>query len=108
MACLETQLNKMKTWLSSDTDMVYNTGQTEHITKETGFLTKLKDKEHFGTLRVMFTEVNSKMIWPTGTENTLISTDPNIKVSLETMYKKDMEKKNGLMELSTLEATKME
>ena len=47
--------------------------------------------------KVMFIEVNLKTTWPMGMENILISTDLNIKESLETMCKKVMEKKNGLM-----------
>ena len=41
-------------------------------------------------------------------ENTLILMDPNIKENLEMMFKKDMVKKNGLMEQNMLEATRME
>tara|TARA_B110000285_G_C15057076_1_gene580166 strand:- start:513 stop:785 length:273 start_codon:yes stop_codon:yes gene_type:complete len=89
-------------------DMVYNIGQMEHITKETGCLTKQKDKEHSGMLKVMFIEVNLKTTWLMGMENILISMDLNIKENLETMFKKVTEKKNGLMVLNTLEATKTE
>ena len=53
-------------------DMVYNIGQMEHITKETGCLTKQKDKEHSGMLKVMFIEVNLKTTWLMGMENILI------------------------------------
>ena len=87
---------------------VYNIGQMEHITKETGFLIKQKDKEHSGMLKVMFIEVNLKTTWPMVMENILISTDLNIKENLETMSKKVTEKKNGLMVLNMSEATKTE
>ena len=76
--------------------------------KVNGVLIKLKVKELFGTLREMFTEENSKMIWLTVMENTHISMDQNIKVSLKMTFKKDTEKKNGLTELSTLVHIKME
>lgn len=46
-------------------------------------------------LKVMFIVENLKMIWLTVMENTLISTDLNIKVNSKMMFKKDMEKKNG-------------
>ena len=76
--------------------------------KETGCLTKLKDKVHSGMQREMFIEVNLKTTWLMGMENILISTDLNIKESLETMCKKVMEKKNGLMVPNTSEAIKTE
>ena len=75
--------------------------------KETGCLTKLKDKEHSGMLRVMFIEVNLKTTWLTGTENILISMDLSIKENFMMTYKKVMGKKNGLMALNILEATRM-
>ena len=63
----------------------YINGLTEESTKETTLTTK-----------------NMDMV------SILILTVPNIKVSSEMMSKKDMEKKSGLMELSTLVHTKME
>lgn len=87
--------------------MEYSTGLMELIMKETGYLIKLKDKELFGMLKVMFIEVNSKTIWLMDMENILTSMVPNIKENLEMMYKKDMVRKSGLMEPNTLEATKM-
>jgi hypothetical protein len=89
-------------------DTEYNIGLMELIMKVNGVLIKLKVKELFGTLREMFTEENSKMIWLTVMENTHISMDQNIKGSLKMTFKKDTEKKNGLMELSTLVHIKME
>ena len=80
--------------------MEFNIGLMEHITKDSGISIKLKDKELFGTLRGMFTEENSEMIWPMDTVNTPTSMEANIKVSLKTMFKRVMERKNGLMELN--------
>jgi hypothetical protein len=80
----------------------------ELIMKVNGVLIKLKVKELFGMLKEMFTEENSKMIWRMATENIRISTVLNIKESLKMTFKKDMEKKNGLMEQSMLVRTKME
>ena len=76
--------------------------------KGSGISIKLKDKELFGMLKEMFTEENSKMIWLTVMENTHISMDQNIKGSLKMTYKKDTEKKNGLMELNMSAPIKME
>jgi hypothetical protein len=45
--------------------------------------------------RVIFIEVNLKMIWLMDTVNTLISTVQNIKVNLTMMSKRAMAKKNG-------------
>ena len=72
MECLETALKETKTWQNLGMDMEYNIGQMEHIMKETGCLTKQKDKEHSGMLRVMFIEVNLKTTWPMDMENILI------------------------------------
>ena len=50
--------------------------------------------------KVMFIEENLKTIWQTVMENTLISMDLNIKENSKMMFKRDMEKRNGLMELN--------
>jgi hypothetical protein len=76
-------------------DMEYNIGQMALIMKVNGVSTKLKDKELFGMLKVMFIGENSKMIWLMVMENILILMDLNIKESSRTMYKKGMEKRNG-------------
>jgi hypothetical protein len=89
-------------------DMEFNIGLMALIMKVNGVLIKLKVKELFGMLKEMFTEENSKMIWRMATENIRISTVLNIKESLKMTFKKDMEKKNGLMEQSMLVHTKME
>lgn len=88
--------------------MVSNIGLTEQIMKVTGLWTKLKVKEPFGTQKVIYIEVNLKMIWLTDMENTLILMVPNIRENSMMTYKKVTARKNGLMELSILVATKME
>jgi len=57
---------------------------------------------------VIYIEVNLKMIWLTDMENTLILMVPNIRENSMMTYKKVTARKNGLMELSILVATKME
>ena len=89
-------------------DMVFSIGQMVHITKDIGAITKQKAREHFGMLKVMFIEAILEMIWPMGMENTHILMDQNIKVNLGMTFKKDMERKNGLMEQSMSEAIRME
>lgn len=75
--------------------MEYSTGQMVPIMKDNGFSIRLKDKEHFGMLKEIFIEENSKMIWQMDMENIFILTEVNIKEILKMMFKKDMEKKNG-------------
>jgi len=48
------------------------------------------------------------MLWLTDMENTLILMVPNIRENSMMTYKKVTGRKNGLMELSILVATKME
>ena len=43
--------------------MVYNIGMMVLIMKANGAITKQKDKELFGTQKVMFIKVNSETIW---------------------------------------------
>ena len=86
---------------------VYNTGPMVLTTKDNGSLIKQKGKVSSGMLKVMCTEVNSEMIWPMAMVSIHISMDLNIKESLEMTSKKAMVKKNGLMELSTLDHIKM-
>jgi hypothetical protein len=81
-------------------DMVYNIGLMEHITKVIGIIIKQKDKELSGMQKAMFIGVNLKMIWQMVTENILTLTVQNIKVNLETTFRKVMVKKNGLMVLN--------
>jgi hypothetical protein len=81
-------------------DMEFSIGLMVRIMKDNGVSIKLKDKELFGMQKVMFTEENLKMIWLMVMENTHILMDLSIKENSKMMFKKDMEKKNGLMELS--------
>jgi hypothetical protein len=89
-------------------DMEFSIGQMELIMKVNGVLIKLKVKEHFGMQKVMFIGENLKMIWPTVMENILILMDLNIKENSKMMFKKGMEKRNGLMEPNMLVLIKME
>jgi hypothetical protein len=86
---------------------VFSTGQMVLTMKDTGVITKQKDKGHSGMPKAMYIEVISGTIWPTGTESTLILTDLNIKVNLEMMCRKATVKKNGLMVPNTSEAIRM-
>ena len=81
-------------------DMEFNIGLMVRIMKDNGVSIKLKDKELFGMQKEMFTEENLKMIWLMAMENTHILMDLSIKENSKMMSKKDMEKKNGLMEPS--------
>ena len=102
-------LMMMKTILwSSDTVMEFNIGLMELIMRDSGILTKLKEKVHFGMLKEMFTEENSEMIWLMGMENILTLMEANIKESLKTMCRRAMERKNGLMVLNMSAPIKME
>jgi hypothetical protein len=76
-------------------DMVFNIGLMVLIMKVNGISIRLKVKELFGMLKVMFTEENLRMIWPMDMENILILTEANIKENLKMMYKKVMERKSG-------------
>jgi hypothetical protein len=58
--------------------------------------------------KVMFIEENLKMIWRMVMENIHILMDLNTKENSKTMSKKDMGKRNGLMELNMLVPIKME
>jgi hypothetical protein len=53
-------------------DMEYKYGQMELNMKVSGFITKLRVAEHFGTLRVMYTMVSSETTRLTAMEHTLI------------------------------------
>lgn len=52
--------------------MEYSTGPMALIMKGSGISTKPMDKVLSGMRKEMFIEVNSKMIWQTAMENTLI------------------------------------
>ena len=89
---------KMKMTISLDTDMEYNIGLMELIMKDNGNTTRLKVKELSGMPREMSIEVNSKMIWQMDMESTLILTVANIRENSKMMFRKEMVRKNGLME----------
>jgi hypothetical protein len=83
-------------------------GTMELTMKASGTIIKQKAWALFGMPKVMSTTVNSKMTWPTGSENTLTLMEASTKVSLEMMYKRAMVKKSGSMAQSTSEPISME
>jgi len=66
--------------------------------KACGSLILLKVMELFGMLKVIFTLENLRTIWQMDTVSIYIQMGLSMLVSLKTMCKKVMEKKNGLME----------
>jgi len=78
-------------------DMVFSIGQMELTMKVNGNITKLKEKEPFGTLKEMCTEANSRMIWPMASVSIPILMVPSTRANLEMTFKRATEKKNGLM-----------
>lgn len=80
-------------------------GQMAHTMRASGSIIKHRDRELFGTLKVMFTQESLETIWPMDLESTLTLTDPSTKASLETMSKRAMEKRSGLMVPSMSETT---
>ena len=86
--------------MNSDMDMEYNTGLMEPIMKGNGTTTKLRGKEPSIMLKVISTEVNSRMIWPMDMENTFILMEVSIRENSKMTCRKDMVRKNGSMELS--------
>ena len=77
--------------------MVSNIGLMEHIMKANGILIKLKEMVHSGMLKEMCIKESLRMIWLMAMVNILISMEASIKVNSGMMFKKVMEKKNGLM-----------
>jgi len=75
--------------------MVFSTGLMVLITRANGISIRLKVKVLFGMLRETFTGVNSKTIWPMGTESTLTLMEVGTRANSETMSRKAMGKKNG-------------
>jgi len=92
----------MKTRISLDMVMESSTGLMELTTKDSGATTRQRDRELSGTQKEMYIEVNSRMIWLTAMENTLISTAASIRESSKTMFRRETVKKSGLTEPSTL------
>jgi len=87
--------------------MEFNIGLMEHIMKASGVLIKLKDKVLSGMRKEIFIEESLGMIWQMGMANILILMDQNIMENLKMMFKKAMEKKNGLMVLNMLDLIKV-
>jgi hypothetical protein len=82
-------------------------GLMEHIMKASGVLIKLKDKVLSGMLKEIFIEESLGMIWLMAMANILILMGQSIMENLKMMFKKAMEKKNGLMELNMLDLIKV-
>ena len=80
--------------------MVSNIGPMVLTMKVNGSSIRLKEQVLSGMLKSMYIEATSKTIWQTDKENILISMEASIKESLKMMFKRAMERKNGLMELS--------
>lgn len=75
--------------------------------KASGVLIKLKDKVLSGMLKEIFIEESLGMIWLMAMANILILMGQSIMENLKMMFKKAMEKKNGLMELNMLDLIKV-
>ena len=91
----------------SDMGTASKAGLMEHIMKAIGSIIKPMGKAYFGMRKEICIEEILKMIWQMATVNTRILTAQNIRESLLMISKKVMGKKNGMMEPSTLELTKM-
>ena len=87
--------------------MEYSIGLMEHIMKANGVLIRLKDRVLSGMQKEIFIEGNLGMIWLMAMVNILILMDQNIMESLRMMFKKAMEKKNGLMVPNMLDLIKV-
>jgi len=90
------------------TDMVFSIGLMELTMKVNGNIIKPKDKEPFGTLKGMYIEDNSRMIWLMASVSILILMARSTRVNLEMTSKRAMAKKNGSMVLNTWVHTRME
>ena len=90
------------------TDMVmeFKYGQMGQSMKDSGTITKLKAKEPFGMLKVMFMMVNLKMIKQMGMGFIHILMDQGTKDTGEMICKKAKVLKYGVTELSTQEIIK--
>jgi hypothetical protein len=87
--------------LNTDMDMVFSSGLMELTTRVTGGTIKLRVKALSGMLRGMSIEENSKMIWLTDMESTLILMGRSTKGSSEMTFKRVMGRKSGLTVPST-------
>ena len=77
--------------------MGFNIGLMELIMKAIGNLILLKVMALFGMLKEIFTQENLRTIWLMDMASIFIQTGQSMLVSLKMMYKKVMERKNGLM-----------
>ena len=68
--------------------------------KASGSLILLKVMALFGMLKAIFTPESLRTIWQMDMGSIFIQMAPSMLVSLKTMCKKVMERKNGLMELN--------
>ena len=75
--------------------------------KASGVLIKLKDKVLSGMLKEIFIEESLGMIWLMAMANILILMGQSIMENLKMMFKKAMEKKNGLMVPNMLDLIKV-
>ena len=87
--------------------MEYSIGLMELIMKASGVLIRLRDRVLSGMQKEIFIEASLGMIWPMAMGNILILMDQNIMESLRMMFKKAMEKKNGLMVPNMLDLIKV-
>ena len=91
-----------------DKATAYKNGLTELSTKDNGTKTKQKAKEPFGMLKETFTQVILELIRQMVLVYTLTSMEVDMKDNGSTMFKKDKEKKSGLMVQNMQENTQME
>lgn len=87
--------------------MEYSIGLMEHIMKASGVLIRRKDRVLSGMQKEIFIEESLGMIWPMAMVNILILMGQNIMENLRMMFKKAMEKKNGLMVPNMLDLIKV-
>lgn len=78
-----------------DKDMGYKNGWTKQFTKDNGIIIKLKVKEYFGILKVIFILAISETTKQTVSESTSMLTVVVTKANGSTMFNKAKEKKSG-------------
>ena len=87
--------------------MEYSIGLMVLIMKASGVLIRLRDRVLSGMQKEIFIEASLGMIWLMAMVNILILMDQNIMENLRMMFKKAMEKKNGLMVPNMLDLIKV-
>ena len=90
---------------NSGTAMAFSIGLMEPTTKGNGSLIRQRARAHFGMLKEMSIMETLKTIWPMAMASIHTSTDPSIKESSKTMYRRVMVRKNGLTAPNTLART---